>query len=120
VSRTERPPIAHRADDQAASADPETAAEDLARPAGPPDDSRLAGNFYRGLIVYLDRVRGRGTIRSYSGREIQFEFPFVAVAGAPIGGRFPGLDRLREGDVVGFDVGWTSSGLRVTMIKPAP
>jgi hypothetical protein len=26
---------------------------------------------------------------------------------------------LSEGDSVGFDVGWTSSGLRVTMIKPS-
>ena len=26
---------------------------------------------------------------------------------------------LSEGDSVGFDVGWTSSGLRVTVIKPA-
>jgi hypothetical protein len=76
-------------------------------------------NFYRGLIVYLDPVRGRGTIRSYSGREIHFEFPVVSIVGAPIGGRFPGLDQIRQGDLVGFDVGWTSKGLRITRIKPA-
>jgi len=81
--------------------------------------AQLAGNFYRGLIVFLDRVRGRGTIRSYSGREIHFEFPFVQVVGAPLGGRAPGLDRLKQGDTVGFDVGWTSKGLRVTLINPA-
>lgn len=75
--------------------------------------------FYRGLIVYLDRVRGRGAIRSYSGREISFQFPYVAVVGAPIGGHAPGIDRLNQGDTVGFDVGWTSRGLRVTQIKPA-
>lgn len=80
---------------------------------------QLIGNFYRGLIVLLDRVRGRGTIRSYSGREIHFQFPFVQVVGAPIGGRAPGLDRLKQGDTVGFDVGWTSHGLRVTLINPA-
>ena len=86
------------------------------------DDDALgetAGNFYRGLIVFLDRVRRRGTIRSYSGRELHFEFPFVRVVGAPIGGRAPGLDRLREGDTIGFDVGWTSKGLRVTLINPS-
>jgi len=82
------------------------------------DDERLVGRFYRGLIVFLDRVRGRGTVRSFSGREIHFEFPFVAVIGAPIGGRAPGIDLIRQGDTVGFDVGWTSKGLRVTRIKP--
>ncbi|HLW69945.1 MAG TPA: hypothetical protein VKS22_04925 [Candidatus Binataceae bacterium] len=84
----------------------------------PADNDRLVGRFYRGLIVFLDRVRGRGTIRSFSGREIHFEFPFVAVIGAPIGGRAPGIDLIRQGDTVGFDVGWTSKGLRVTRIKP--
>jgi hypothetical protein len=77
------------------------------------------GNFYPGLLVFLDRARGRGTVRSFSGREISFQFPFVSVVGAPIGGRAPGLDLLRQGDEIGFDVGWTSKGLRVTRINPA-
>jgi hypothetical protein len=92
---------------------------DLDADQGDAEPGRLADNFYRGLIVFLDRVRASGTIRSYSGREIPFEFPFVAVIGAPIGGRAPGIDRIRQGDTVGFDVGWTSKGLRVTIIKPA-
>jgi hypothetical protein len=75
-------------------------------------------NFYRGLIVQLDRARAKGVIRSHSGKEVPFKFPFVAVVGAPIGGRAPGLERLRQGDEVGFDVGWTSRGLCVTVIKP--
>jgi len=75
--------------------------------------------FYRGLIVFLDTARARGAIRSHSGRELTFEFPFVQVLGAPLGGRAPGLELLRRGDEVGFDVGWTSRGLRVTTIKPA-
>ena len=57
-------------------------------------------------------------MRSYDGREIRFEFPFVAVVGAPIGGRMPGIQLIKEGDNVGYDVGWTSKGLRVTTIKP--
>ena len=57
-------------------------------------------------------------VRSHSGKEILFEFPFVAVVGAGIGGRMPGIELIREGDVVGFDVGWTSRGLRVTTIQP--
>lgn len=84
-----------------------------------PEQPGISGGFYRGLIVFLDSVRGHGTIRTYSGREIRFQFPFVHVIGAPIGGRAPGIDRLRRGDIVGFDVGWTSKGLRITTIKPA-
>ncbi len=83
------------------------------------DRQRFPDAFYPGVLVFLDQVRGRGVIRSYSGREIRFEFPFVSVVGAPIGGRSPGIELLNQGDRVGFDVGWTSRGLRVTKIKPA-
>lgn len=83
------------------------------------DGERFPGNFYSGLIVTLDRARGRGIVRSRSGKEIPFQFPFVSVVGAPLHGRAPGVEFLREGDSVGFDVGWTSKGLRVTSIKPA-
>jgi len=83
------------------------------------DSERFPENFYKGLIVLLDRSRGRGVLRSRGGREIEFQFPFVAVVGAPLGPRFPGIELIREGDEVGFDVGWTSRGLRVTTIKPA-
>ena len=82
------------------------------------DPERFPGNFYLGMISRLDRGRGHGIIRSHSGREIPFDFPFVAVVGAAIGGRIPGIDLIREGDLVGFDVGWTSKGLRVTLIRP--
>jgi hypothetical protein len=83
------------------------------------DHERFPDGFYSGLIVFLDQVRGRGVIRSFSGREIRFQFPFVSVSGAELGGRTPGIELLHQGDTVGFDVGWTSKGLRVTRIKPA-
>jgi hypothetical protein len=83
------------------------------------DHHRFPDGFYPGVIVVLDQVRGRGVIRSYSGREVRFEFPFVSVVGAALRGRSPGIDLLHQGDTVGFDVGWTSKGLRVTTIKPA-
>ena len=82
------------------------------------DSERFPGNSYQGMILKLDRVRGRGVVRSHSGKEIPFEFPFVALVGAPIGGTMPGIDLIREGDIVGFDVGWTSSGLLITTIQP--
>ncbi len=66
----------------------------------------------------LDRTRGRGVVRSNTGKEIPFQFPYVSVVGAEIGGNAPGIELLREGDSIGFDVGWTSHGLCVTVLKP--
>jgi len=82
------------------------------------DGERFPGNFYQGMILKLDRARGRGIVRSHSGKEIPFQFPFVTIHGAGIGGTMPGINLISEGDIVGFDVGWTSSGLRVTIIHP--
>jgi len=47
------------------------------------------------------------------GREILFSFQHVVLLGQRR--RF---DDLREGMTVGFDVGWTSRGLRVTVLRP--
>jgi hypothetical protein len=81
-------------------------------------DERFPDNFYRGVIISLNRATLKGMVRSDSGREIRFQFPYVEVVGAPIGGHAPGIDLLHVGDRVGFDVGWSSSGLVVTKIKP--
>jgi len=81
-------------------------------------DERFPDNFYRGVIISLNRATLKGRVRSDSGREIPFRFPFVAVVGAPLGGHAPGMDLLHVGDQVGFDVGWTAHGLVVTKIKP--
>ncbi len=83
------------------------------------DEDNFPENFYRGVIVRLERGRGRGLIRSRRGREVFFQFPFVSVVGAPRRGPMPGIELLHVGDEVGFDVGWTSRGLRATRIKPA-
>lgn len=82
------------------------------------DSERFPGNFYQGMILKLDRARGRGVVRSHSGKEVLFQFPFVSIVGAGIGGTMPGIELIAEGDIVGFDVGWTSKGLRVTTINP--
>ena len=69
--------------------------------------------YYRGVITRVYYGSESGTLRSdASGREYRFKFPFVEIRG-PI----PKIDGLREGMSVGFDVGWTSRGLRVTVIK---
>ncbi|MGO9059836.1 MAG: hypothetical protein ACLQU2_21025 [Candidatus Binataceae bacterium] len=82
------------------------------------DPQRFPDNFYLGVVVKLNRATLKGLVRSDSGREIPFEFPFVAVVGAPLGGQAPGIDSLHVGGRIGFDVGWISKGLVVTKIKP--
>ena len=67
--------------------------------------------FYLGTIRKLFPSAGLGMVRSDSGREI----PFAAVH-VVIGGSVQRFDQLREGMRVGFDVSWTSRGLRITVL----
>jgi cold shock CspA family protein len=71
-----------------------------------------ADRFYPGTIRKLYAGSGFGLVRSDTGREIPF-----AAAHVLIGGRVGRFDELREGMRVGFDVGWTSHGLRVTVLR---
>ncbi|MEA2627385.1 MAG: hypothetical protein QOD06_3430 [Candidatus Binatota bacterium] len=68
--------------------------------------------FYRGKIVRLQYGRRTGILRTGNGREVPFAETLVEILD---GRRF---EDLVEGMEVGFDVGWTSRGLRVTKIKP--
>ncbi len=71
------------------------------------------GRYYRGVITRVYYGSESGTLRSESsGREYTFRYPFVEIRG-PI----PRIDGLREGMAVGFDLGWTSRGQRVTVIR---
>ncbi len=74
-------------------------------------DEPYGQRFYHGTIVRVQYGRGTGLLRTGSGREIRFTAPFVDF----LDGRR--IEDLTEGMVVGFDVGWTSRGLRVTRIK---
>lgn len=71
---------------------------------------------YVGRIVRFSPPRGVGAIRSDTGREVAFDVRFLEVSGAGHGKR--AADALEEGLRVGFDVGWTSRGLRVTWMRP--
>lgn len=72
----------------------------------------LLGNFYRGRIVRLRHGSQTGIIRAEgSGRLIPFRFNLVRLLGVE------SFRDLQEGMIVGFDVGWTSGGLRVSLIK---
>jgi hypothetical protein len=87
--------------------------DDTPEPAERADDSVEASRFYRGTIARVYYGSETGLVRSVAtGREYRFKRPFVEIRG-PI----PRVDGLREGMTVGFDVGWTSGGLVVTVIR---
>src|SRR3989304_7703364 len=68
--------------------------------------------FHQGVISKLFPSNNMGLVRVESGREIPFSFEFVVLLGEA---KKP--SDLREGQEVGYDLGWTSKGLRVTKIK---
>ena len=76
-------------------------------PAGGADD-----RYYQGRILRLYPGSQSGVVRSNHGRDIAFAMPDVRIIGTTRG--FPAL---AEGMRVGFDLGRTSRGLRVTAIK---
>lgn len=75
-------------------------------------DGEAGDKFYRGTVEKLYRGAERGVIRSASGRDIPFTFAHVTMVGPRR--RF---EDLREGLNVGYDVSWTSNGLRVNVIR---
>lgn len=68
--------------------------------------------FHQGVISKLFPSNNMGLVRAESGREIPFSFEFVLLLGEA---KKP--SELKEGQEVGYDLGWTSNGLRVTKIK---
>ena len=90
--------------------------EELADDA--PAEAAAGGDlFYRGTLIRFWHGAGAGVVRTGSGREIPFEIEHVTVLGSLVTG--PGRYALEQGMRVGFDVGWTSRGLRVTKLFPA-
>ena len=80
-----------------------------------PDGTEL---FYRGTILRYSPATGQGLLRSATGRHIAFDLQFVPL-GPSLRGREPAV-LLEEGLEVGFDVGWTSRGLRASRLFTAP
>jgi hypothetical protein len=84
--------------------------EEPAPPGGPDGGGE---RYYRGVINRVFYGSESGTLVSdATGREYHFKYPHVDILG-PI----PRIDGLRAGMSVGFDLGWTSRGLRVTVIR---
>lgn len=80
------------------------------------DPSKLAAPaqsdlFHHGVITKLFPSNNTGFVRIESGREVPFSYEFVILSGAA-----KTVHDLREGQAVGYDLGWTPSGLRVTKI----
>src|SRR3990167_8830872 len=71
--------------------------------------------FHQGVISKLFPSNNMGLVRAESGREIPFSFEFVVLLGAA-----KNPSDLREGQEVGYDLGWTSKGLRIKKIKAYP
>lgn len=75
-----------------------------------PDD-----HYHHGTITKLFPSNSTGIVRTESGRELTFSYELVILCGEA---KTPA--ELREGETVGYDLGWTSSGLKITKIKTYP
>ena len=84
-------------------------------PAEDTDRLEQADLYYHGIIRRLSPRKGTGVVRTASGRDVRFSYQMVRMSG-PL--RSP--KGLREGMVVGYDVGWSGHGLRVTKIRTYP
>jgi hypothetical protein len=80
---------------------------DVNQSQSPPDDL-----YHHGVITKLFPSNNTGIVRTESGREIPFSYEFVILCGD-----LGSLQELKEGQAVGYDLGWTPNGLRITKIK---
>lgn len=78
------------------------------------DEGERKGDlFYHGVVSKIFWSSESGVIRSDSGKDFSFVFPFVKL----IGVSRPDIRFLREGMRVGFDIGHAPKGVRVSVIK---
>jgi hypothetical protein len=71
--------------------------------------------YHQGVITKLFPSNSTGIVRTENGREVPFSYELVILRGEA-----KTVHDLREGERVGYDLGWTSSGLRITKIKTYP
>jgi hypothetical protein len=71
--------------------------------------------YHHGVITKLFPSNNTGIVRTESGREVPFSYDLVILCGEA-----KSVQHLREGQRVGYDIGWTSNGLRVTKLKIYP
>jgi hypothetical protein len=71
--------------------------------------------YHHGVITKLFPSNNTGIVRTESGREVPFPYDLVILCGEA-----KSVQDLKEGQRVGYDVGWTSNGLRITKLKTYP
>jgi hypothetical protein len=71
--------------------------------------------YHQGVITKLFPSNNTGVVRTESGRELIFSYDLVILCGEVKSA----LD-LKVGEQVGYDLGWTSSVLKITKIKTYP
>src|SRR5438093_13678686 len=81
-----------------------------------PDENQISRGtddlFHHGVITKLFPSNNMGIVRTESGREVPFSFELVVLCGEA-----KSVEGSREGERVGYDIGWSSSDIRVTKIK---
>lgn len=71
--------------------------------------------YHQGVITKLFPSNSTGVVRTESGRELTFSYDLVILCGeakSPL--------ELQVGEAVGYDLGWTSTGLHITKLKTYP
>lgn len=76
------------------------------------DPERIEGRYYRGRIVRFNPRTGYGFVATPSGSHLFFYLDQVRLEGENASKR-----EVQAGRLVGFDVGWTSRGLRISKLK---
>ena len=69
-------------------------------------------SYHHGVVTKLFPSNNTGIVRTESGREVPFSYEFVILLGRA---QSP-LD-LKEGEAVGYDLGWAPKGITITKIK---
>jgi hypothetical protein len=77
-----------------------------------PLKSARGDSYHQGVITKLFPSNNTGVVKTESGRELTFSYELVLLSGEA---KSP-LD-LHVGESVGYDLGWTSAGLRITKLK---
>lgn len=87
--------------------------DDAPEPGTAEPAASLRERYYQGVITRVYYGSETGTLTSAAtGREYTFKGPSVQIVGA-----LPRVAALREGMSVGFDLAWTSRGVRVSVIR---
>jgi hypothetical protein len=80
-----------------------------------PLTSARGDRYHQGVVTKLFPSNNTGVVRTESGRELTFSYDLVILTGeakSPL--------ELKVGESVGYDLGWTSNGLRITKIRTYP